>query len=227
MATETPATGTAPAATETATSTAAAATLLGATETTTSQTSETPAAAALPSAATTETPATPAAETPEAKAAAAAATPEGAPEKYTFVAPEGKVYDANLVAALETGAREANLSQAAAQKLLDAMAPAIQTRQDEQVLAIKKGWYEASQTDKDFGGVALEQNLGIAKRALDTFGTPALSLLLNSTGLGNHPEVIRFMFKAGQAIAPDKFVTGTAPTSAGKSAAAVLYDNTK
>jgi hypothetical protein len=167
------------------------------------------------------------AETLAAKTAAEAAKPiEGAPEKYEFKAPEGKEYDPNLIVAFESGARDANLSQEAAQKLLDTMAPKIAERQGEQIAAIKKEWLESSQSDKEFGGVTLEASLGIAKKALDSFGTPALNQLLASTGLGNHPEVIRFMFKAGQALNQDKFVAGSAPTRSQVKATSVLYDNT-
>jgi hypothetical protein len=49
----------------------------------------------------------------------------------------------------------------------------------------------------------------VAKKALDAFGTTELRSLLNESGLGNHPEVIRFMFRAGKAISEDSMVTGT------------------
>jgi hypothetical protein len=32
--------------------------------------------------------------------------------------------------------------------------------------------------------------------------------MLNQTGLGNHPEVVRFCAKAGRAVSEDKVVTG-------------------
>lgn len=162
----------------------------------------------------------------DAKAAEDAKTAPGAPEKYEFKAPEGKEYDSNLIAAFEAGAKEANLPQDAAQKLLDQMAPKLAERQVEQVTAIREGWLEASKTDKEFGGDKLAANLGIAKKALDTFGSPELNKLLVSTGLGNHPEMIRLMFKAGKALSEDSFVAGTAPTRGSASAASVLYDKT-
>ena len=93
------------------------------------------------------------------------------------------------------------------------MAPAIAERQTEQVAAIRKDWFEASKSDKEFGGEKLEQNLGIAKKALDTFGSPELNQLLVSTGLGNHPEVIRMMYRAGKAIGEDTFVSGGGSTT--------------
>ena len=38
------------------------------------------------------------------------------------------------------------------------------------------------------------------------FGTDALKSLLTESGLGNHPEVIRFMYRAGKAISEDSYV---------------------
>jgi len=155
------------------------------------------------------------AETPaEPKPAETDAKPaEGAPEKYEFTAPEGKEYDSNLLTAFEAAAKDSNLTQETAQKLLDKMAPAIAERQTEQVAAIRKDWFEASKSDKEFGGEKLEQNLGVAKKALDTFGSPELNQLLVSTGLGNHPEVIRMMYRAGKAIGEDTFVSGGGSTT--------------
>lgn len=162
--------------------------------------------------------------TADAKVAADALAANGAPDKYEFKAPEGKTYDSNLIAAFEAGAKEANLPQDAAQKLLDQMSPKLQERQAEQVTAIRKEWFDASQADKEFGGAHLEVNLGIAKKALDTFGSPELNKLLVSTGLGNHPEMIRLMVRAGKALSEDTFVAGTARNASKVSAAAVLYD---
>jgi hypothetical protein len=90
---------------------------------------------------------------------------------------------------------------------------------------IRKGWFTASQTDKEFGGEKLEQNLGIAKKALDSFGTPELKQMLVSTGFGNHPEVIRAFYKIGQAMAQDSFVAGSAPRNQ-VNVSSILYDKT-
>jgi hypothetical protein len=183
------------------------------------------AAAATAKAATDAQAATDATATAAAKVAADALAALGAPEKYEFKAPEGTAYDSTLLSAFEAGAKDANLPQLAAQKLLDSMAPKIAERQIEQVTAIRKEWLDASQADKEFGGDNLQVNLGTAKKALDTFGSPELNKLLVSTGLGNHPEMIRLLYKAGKALSEDTFVAGTAPASKA-SATAVLYDKT-
>ena len=64
--------------------------------------------------------------------------------------------------------------------------------------------------DKDIGGDKLAENLSVARKALETFGTPELRDVLNATGFGNHPAVIKAFYKIGQAISEDRFVTGGA-----------------
>ena len=55
-------------------------------------------------------------------------------------------------------------------------------------------------------GSSFDANLKTAKSALDTFGNDALKSLLVETGFGNHPEIIRFMYRAGKAISEDSYV---------------------
>ena len=126
----------------------------------------------------------------------------------------------------ETAARELNLPQDAAQKLIDKMAPVMAKQQTAQLEQLRTDWASASTTDKEFGGDKLTENLGFARKAMDTFGTPELKTMLNDTGLGNHPDVVRFMVRAGKAISEDRIVTGGAPASANRSAAEVLYGGT-
>lgn len=201
-----------------ASTTEAPATLLatagnGTGETQQTQTTETQAAT---------TPETPAARTTTTETAAAA----GAPERYTFTAPEGTEYDSDVLAAFSGAAKGANLTQDAAQQLIGKMAPVLAARQADQVKAIHNGWLDASKVDKEFGGEKLPENLGIARKALDKFATPELKSLLDDTGLGNHPEMIRLLFRAGKAISEDTFVGGSGSGSGKPNPANVLYDKT-
>lgn len=151
------------------------------------------------------------------------AKPEGAPEKYEFK--DADKFDTQVLGVFSEAAKDLNLTQDAAQKLLDKVAPALQARTDEQVKAVHRQWTEASTADKEFGGEKLKENLGVARKALDQFGNPELRTFLETTGLGNHPEVIRYFFKVGQRISEDGFVSGTGGNSTVKPEA-VLYDKT-
>jgi hypothetical protein len=164
----------------------------------------------------------------EAKAPAEAPK---APEAYEFKAPEGRVFDSEVMASYSQVAKELNLSQESAQRLLDAVGPKMAERQMAMIEATRNGWADNSKSDREFGGEKLSENLGVAKKALDAFGTAELRTLLNETGLGNHPELIRFMFRAGKAISEDRMVTGAATqVKAGPRSfadlAEALYSNT-
>lgn len=138
---------------------------------------------------------------------------EGAPETYEFQMPEGQEVDEAIVSQFSETARELNLSQEAAQQLLDKMAPVIAERQAEQIAAVQAQWAEESRADKEFGGDHLNENLGLAKKAMDQFATPELRTLLNESGMGNHPEVIRMFVRVGKSISEDGFVSGNGPAT--------------
>ena len=136
-------------------------------------------------------------------------TPQGAPETYEFntkITDDSSELDPEVVTAFGEVAKELDLPQDAAQKVLDKVAPVIQAKQAKVLEQVKLDWANDSQADKEFGGENLAKNLNVAKTALDAFGSDSLKSLLHETGFGNHPEIIRFMYKAGKAISEDSYV---------------------
>ena len=134
---------------------------------------------------------------------------EGAPDKYEFnskVADAPNELDPEVLTAFGEVAKELDLPQEAAQKVLDKVAPVMQARQAKAVEDAKTEWANNSKSDQEFGGESLDANLEIAKTSLNKFGTDAFKSLLAESGLGNHPEVIRFMYRAGKAISEDSYV---------------------
>lgn len=192
----------------------------------TAPTNSEPAAPTAP-AAPAPAPEAPAAAAPTEPAAPAPEAPKApeAPETYTFTAPEGQTLDSDFVKAYEAVSREQGLTQGKAQAILDRMSPQIEKQQLARIESLRKDWESASKADPEFGGEKFVQNIGVAKTALSKFGTPALTELLDASGLGNHPEVIRFFHRVGKAVAEDTFVGGgskaggtSAPTSFGEAA---------
>ncbi len=143
-------------------------------------------------------------QTPETKAPEAAA-----PESYEFNMPEGVQLDKTAADEFTAIAKELKLDQATAQKVADVGAKMAQ-RQNETHAKLVETWTEAVKSDKDLGGDKLAENLGVARKALEAFGTPELKDVLNATGFGNHPEVVRAFYKIGKAISEDGFVKGSA-----------------
>lgn len=139
-------------------------------------------------------------------------TPEGAPESYEdFTTPDDIKLDAELATELKTLAKELNLPQSQAQKVADLgakLAQKMQANQAEVLKAAREQWATEVRADKEIGGEAFEANLATAKKAVDQFVSPELKTMLNETGLGNHPELIRTFVKIGKAIKEDGFVGG-------------------
>lgn len=150
------------------------------------------------------------------------------PEKYDIKAPEGVTFDTELVGEFEGIAKELGLSQVNAQKVSDIgakLAQKLEAKQLDAITQLNSQWVETAKADKEYGGAKLQENLAVAQKALTSFGTPELRDLLEKTGMGNNPEVIRFMYRAGMAISEDKLVTGGAATTVAPSAAQRLFPN--
>jgi hypothetical protein len=135
---------------------------------------------------------------------------ESVPEKYEFKSPvEGQEIDADMAAALDPVARELGLNNEQAQKLVDIygkdILPKLEARQAE-------NW--AKQTEAWANEV---------KTALDQFAPPGLRDYLESTGLGNHPDLVRFCVKVGKAMSEDTIVLSN--TGGQRSQADILYGN--
>lgn len=154
------------------------------------------------------------------------AQPEGAPEKYEFTAPEGVTFDQALLGKFEPLAREMNLNQANAQKLVDLYAEA----QAGNTQALAENWAKQGQTwlsevkaDPEIGGEKLPQTIRNIEAVQKTFGTPKLTESLKAMGLDNHPELVRFFNKVGSQMVEGSFVHGGHDAKGSKSYAQAFY----
>jgi len=157
----------------------------------------------------------------------AAKAPKGAPEKYEpFKMPEGLTLDTATSDKFVVLAKELNLSQEQAQKLVDMQSDFVVRQGKAQLESFSqtvKAWKD--QTIKALG-VDADKKLAVAAKTKVAFGSPELATLLNESGLGNHPEMVKFFIRIGEKITEDKIVTG--PNSGGeKSFAARLYPEKK
>lgn len=152
-------------------------------------------------------------EVADAAAAKAAATPETYAD---FTAPDGMELNAESVTALQAFGQEHKLSQEAAQQVVDMGTKLLgewQQGQIDQKVAQRTEWVTNARADKEFGGDKLAENLGKGKAAMEKFGTPELLKMANETGVGDHPEFIRFCYRVAQATGCDTLPEGR--TSAG------------
>jgi hypothetical protein len=129
------------------------------------------------------------------------------PDEYAdFKMPEGIQLDETLMTDALPLFKEMGLTQDAAQKLVDFQATRVQADAQKQVDAfnqLKTEWREQSANDKEFGGEAFNENVKLAQAAVNKFGTPELKTLMEDYGVGNHPEMLRFMVKVGKLTAED------------------------
>ncbi len=155
--------------------------------------------------------------------------PEGAPESYEFQAIEGAdlEVDSAPVQAFSEIAKDLNLTQEQAQSVLDKVAPALRQQNDDYINEVRSEWVENVKSDPEIGGDKLQENLGKAVRVLDAFGTPELKSLLGETGLGDNPEIIRFLVRAHQDIGEDRFLTGSQTDKEQPFSARDFYNNSK
>ena len=137
---------------------------------------------------------------------------EGAPEKYEFKPAEGQELDTAALEQFEPIARELNLNNEQAQKMVDLygtkILPMLQKQQAESWQKTTEQWAADVKADKEIGGDKLTANLSAAQRALEQFGDQELKEYLDTTGLGNHPALVKAFIKVGKAMSEDKVVTG-------------------
>jgi hypothetical protein len=161
-----------------------------------------------------------------------AVKPEGAPEAYTdFSLPEGMELDADVLGEFTAFAKELNLPQDKAQKIVDFQTK-LATKQAEeyQAAALKQGqeWATAVKNDPELGGANYDKSVASAVKVIQSFGDDGLRELLNGSGLGNHPALFKFCHRISQAISEDKFVLPGSQSSTGrKSNEEVFYGGNK
>lgn len=91
--------------------------------------------------------------------------------------------------------------------------------------ATKQLWHDQTVADKEIGGDKLQENLAVAKLALNDV-TPDFKKLLDDTGLGNHPEMIKLMYRLGKTLKTDTIVAGGRAPDRFSSLAERLYNKT-
>lgn len=127
-----------------------------------------------------------------------------APEQYEFTPPEGHEFNPATLGAFEAVARELDLTQEQAAKVVDAVVPAMIAQHQEQA----QQWRAQAEADPEIGGDKLAESVKTASSFMQKFGGDGLTEFLNQSGFGNHPAVIRLFTKAGQAFSEDGFVPG-------------------
>lgn len=150
--------------------------------------------------------------------------PHGAPEgDYELKMPEGVDVDKSMLEAFNPIAKELDLSNAGAQRVaefyIEKVQPAIadafikgieadvethkaQLAADTKTM-IAEDAKAAVAADRVFDGLTATAVSRVSARALDRFGSPELRKLLDESGHGNSPEMMKFTYKIGKLIGED------------------------
>ena len=137
----------------------------------------------------------------------------GAPEEYeTFDLPDDFDMNNETLAEYHTFAKENGLTQEQAQRGVDMVAQMKQAEM-QQWVEQQKSWVEDAKADAEYGNDKFDESISVAVKARDSFGTSEFNEMLDSSGLGNHPEMIRFLHRVGKAISEDSVVVGGTTTS--------------
>ena len=134
----------------------------------------------------------------------------GAPEAYEdFKLPDGMEMDADVLGEFKTLAKELNIPQAKAQQLIDFQSQLATKQAEAYQAAVTKqaqDWAASIKSDPEVGGENYDKSVASAIKVIQSFGDPALTELLNPSGLGNHPALFKFCHRISAAISEDKFV---------------------
>ncbi len=151
--------------------------------------------------------------------------PKDAPKPVALKAPEGlptEVFDAFSKEVTNLG-----VAGDAAQKLLDSLVTSHTTSLRARIEQGSQEMAAASKADPEFGGTKWQESVPLISRGMAALGvTDALKGILDQTGLGNHPDVLRVFYRAGRLLSSDKVLASTSPGAAPAAAhpASVLYD---
>jgi|6_EtaG_2_1085325.scaffolds.fasta_scaffold04753_7 hypothetical protein len=150
----------------------------------------------------------------------------GAPDEYSdFEVPESYSINEETLSDYQQWAKENNLTQEQAQAGVN-MVTKMRENEVSQWVEQQKAWVSQAKTDTEIGGDDFNKNVSTAVKARDSFGTAEFSTMLDVSGLGNHPEMIRFLNRVGKAISEDRVVVSGANASQ-KTRENVLYPSMK
>ena len=130
------------------------------------------------------------------------------PETYEIQAPEGMQLDPVAMEKFTPLLKELGASQEGAQKLVNFYADHLRAQTIQQT----ETWLAESKADPEIGGVKFDASAKDAQMAFAKYGNPQLKSFMESTGLGNHPAILKMFAKIGQASKEDGHVQLDTPS---------------
>lgn len=166
--------------------------------------------------------------TEEDRVKAEEAASKAVPEEYAdFTVPEGMALDADLLAEFKPLAKELNLPQGQAQKIVDLGSKMVQKTMEKIITEHEERtakWLEDAKADPEIGEDVSKWDPkdpstvanSVALRAFNSIASKneGLKKMVEETGIGNHPDFIRVFYRIGQNMREDRFeIPGTGGVS--------------
>lgn len=131
------------------------------------------------------------------------------PESYDLKLPENAIL--TTTESVAEFAKAQNYTQEQAQAALEYANSQVKEYHDgllTQSQEKRAEWKTQAETDSEYGGEAFKANAELASRAVERFASSELKTILNESGYGNHPELVRMFVNIGKAMGEDSFESG-------------------
>lgn len=155
-------------------------------------------------------------------------TQQETPKAMELKLPEGSLLKSAEVEKIAQIAKERGFSNEQAQLLLNEKDAAVREFADSQQKDIKQKieveWVKEIQNDKEMGGANYGKTVETAKRVIQRFDPDgSFSKVLDSTGLGNHPGLVKVLARIGAQMSDDQFIKAPAVDKKNKSLVERIY----
>ena len=129
---------------------------------------------------------------------------------------EGYQFSQEIPEGFDQYAHEQGLSQRQADSILDSYHNLMASQEEADAEAYDQNRVESLQTLQQDWKHSYQENADLANRAFMQFATPELVDLVNETGIGSDPEMVKFLYRIGSFLAEDN-VLATHPSQGGLS----------
>lgn len=133
----------------------------------------------------------------------------GVPESYDLDIPESMQVTDEAKASLDEKFREAGLTQEQAKTVFSMYTDTVEDM-NRTLTKQSAAWLDESKKDPDIGGSNFKSTTANVRRVTTRFGDEAFEAIMDETGLGNHPALLRFLNKVGASLAEDRSGSGSA-----------------
>lgn len=147
-----------------------------------------------------------------------------APEEYNIDYRQPGGIDPYIDSQFRSFAHQNGVSGELAQKMVDFNSSLEAARWQDHQQQVEQ-WERETRSLPGWHGRNYTRNIGIARRAMQTFGSPELAELVGSSGYGNHPEVVKAFYNVGKCLSEDSYVDSNRRTPRKKTIGEILYPN--